>query len=506
MKIFTTEEIREIDKYTIEVDGVSALDLIERVGEGVVAEVTARWLPSKPVVIFAGPGNNGADALSAGRILYEKGFRPKIFLFNIGGDRLSKDCRVCRDRVASLPGIDFVEVTSTFSLPDLLNTHLVIDGLFGSGLRDQLTGGFTSLVQYINESRATVISIDVPSGMFGDWNKDSIHRNVIHADLTLVIQFPRPAFFLRENAELVGDWKILDIGLSQKAMATIVPTYYMIESHDVKRKLKRRHPFASKNDLGTAAIIAGSYGMMGAAVFANKAAIRGGIGKVTAIAPRCGFNILQTAVPEAMFQADKNEIVISNIALKQEYSAVALGPGLGTHEMTISAVDDFLASRNRPVIIDADGLNCIAKRPTILNNLPVMSIITPHAGEFDRLFGQHSTDYERLKKAIEVSRQYNIFIILKGHYTAIIRPDGKIYFNSSGTPAMATAGAGDCLTGLIASFLAQGYLPEIAAILGVFIHGRAGEIAEERQGLYSVTASDICDCIGPAINSIIDSE
>ncbi|MDE7155018.1 MAG: NAD(P)H-hydrate epimerase, partial [Muribaculaceae bacterium] len=350
--------------YTIEVDGVSAIDLIEKVGEGVVAEVTSRWLPSKPVVIFAGPGNNGADALSAGRILFEKGFRPQIFLFNIGGDRLSKECRVCRDRIASLPGIDFTEVTNTFSLPDLMNSHLVIDGLFGSGLRDQLTGGFTSLVQYINESRATVISIDVPSGMFGDWNKDSIHRNVIHADITLAIQFPRPAFFLRENAELVGDWKILDIGLSQKAIATIMPTYYMIESHDVKRKLKRRHRFVSKNDLGSAAIIAGSYGMMGAAIFANKAAIRGGVGKVTAVSPRCGFNILQTAVPEAMFQADKHEIVISNIVLKNDFSAVAIGPGLGTHELTITAIDDFLASRNRPVIIDADDLNCIDNRPT----------------------------------------------------------------------------------------------------------------------------------------------
>lgn len=506
MKIFTTEEIREIDKYTIEVEGISSLDLIEKVGEGIVAEVTSRWLPTKPVTIFAGPGNNGADALAAARLLFERGFKPQIFLFNIGGDRLSPECQACRDRLVSLPGIDFNEIINNFSLPDLMKTHLVIDGLFGSGLRDHLTGGFTSLVQYINESRATVISIDVPSGMFGDWNKDSIHRNVIHADITLAIQFPRPAFFLRENAELVGEWKILDIGLSQKASATIMPTYYMIESNDVKRKLKRRHRFVTKADLGSVAIIAGSYGMMGASVLATRAAVRGGVGKVTAIAPRCGFNILQSTVPEAMFQADKNEVILTNITLRNDYSAIAIGPGLGTHELTVSAVDDFLASMKRPLIVDADALNCIAKRPAMLNNLPVMSIITPHAGEFDRLFGQHSTDYERITKAIEVSHQYNIFIILKSHYTAIIRPDGKIYFNSSGTPAMATAGAGDCLTGLVASLLAQGYLPEIAAIMGVFIHGRAGEIAEKRQGLYSVTAGDICDCIGPAINSIMESD
>ncbi|MDE6074234.1 MAG: NAD(P)H-hydrate dehydratase, partial [Muribaculaceae bacterium] len=229
-------------------------------------------------------------------------------------------------------------------------------------------------------------------------------------------------------------------------------------------------------------------------------------GKVTAISPRCGFNILQSTVPDALFLADKNEVILTNISLRYDYSAIAIGPGIGTHEHTVSAVDDFLASMKRPLIVDADALNCIAKRPAMLNNLPVMSIITPHAGEFDRLFGHHSTDYERLTKAIEVSQQYNIFIILKSHYTAIIRPDGKIYFNSSGTPAMATAGSGDCLTGLIASLLAQGYLPEIAAIMGVFIHGRAGEIAEQRQSLYSVSAMDICDCIGPAINSIMESD
>ncbi len=499
MKIFTTEEIREIDRYTIEVEGVPSLELIERVAEGVVAEITERWLPSKPMAIFAGPGNNGADALAAARLLINKGFNPKIFLFNIGGDKLSKDCAASRDRLLELPEIDFTEIVTNFSLPDLQKSHLVVDGLFGSGLREPLSGGFMALVRYINESKATVISIDVPSGLFGDWNSNSINRNIIHADLTLAIQFPHIAFFIKDNFELVGEWKILDIGLSAKAIASTFPSFYLVEDEDVRRKLKRRNPFCSKADFGSAAIVSGSYGMMGAAVIAAKAAVRAGVGKLTVVSPRCGFNIIQTSVPDALFDYDKNDFVTSRINLKHEYNAIAIGPGLGTHEMTVAALEDFLVATKRPVVLDADALNCISMRPGMLNSIPVLSIITPHAGEFDRLFGVQPSAEARLKKAIEMANAYNIFIILKGHFTAIIRPDGKVYFNSSGTPAMATAGSGDCLTGILTAFLAQGYLPEIASLMAVFIHGRAGELAEEENGIYGVTATYIAANVGKAI-------
>ncbi len=504
MKIFTNEEIREIDRYTIDVEGVPSIELIERVAEGVVDEIASRWMPSKPVAVFAGPGNNGADALAVARLLIERGFAPSVYLFNIGGDRLSEDCIESRNRLMQLPDVDMHEIISNFSLPDLQRSHLVIDGLFGSGLREPLSGGFVSLVRYINESHATVVSIDVPSGMFGDWNGNSINRNIIHADLTFAIQFPRISFFLSDNEKLLGEWKILDIGLSRKAIAGTMPSFYLVEDDDVRRKLRPRSSFCSKADFGSAAIVAGSYGMMGAALLAVKSALRAGVGKVTAYSPRCGFNILQTSAPEALFTSDKNDIIITRINLSHDYNAIALGPGLGTHEATIEALDDFLASTKRPVILDADALNCIARRPSMLNNIPVLSIITPHAGEFDRMFGSHVDAESRLKKAVEVAHQYNIFIILKGRFTAIVRPDGRIYFNSSGTPAMATAGSGDVLTGIITSFLAQGYLPEIASIMGVFIHGRAGELAEEEHGLYGVTAGDIAANVGRAIKSIIE--
>ncbi len=501
MKIFTNDEIRAIDRYTIEHEGISSLELIERVAESVTCEIISRWRSNKRIAIFAGPGNNGADALAVGRMLIEQGYRPEIFLFNIGGNRLSADCAASRNKLLTLGNIDFTEVTGNFSLPDLSSNHVVIDGLFGSGLRDQLTGGFMSLVRYINESHATVVSIDVPSGMFSDWNPQSINRNIIHADLTLAIQFPRLAFFIGDNAELVGEWKVLDIELSAEEIRNTPSQYYLVEKADIKRVMRRRNQFSSKADYGSMVLIAGSYGMMGAAVLATKGALRAGAGKVTVHSARCGFNILQSSVPEAMFEADKHDIVITDMQLRHDYNAVAIGPGIGTNEITINALENFLKSANEPVILDADALNCIAQRPTLLNHVPVLSIITPHAGEFDRIFGTQPNSEARLKKAIEMARYYNILIILKGHYTAIVRPDGKIYFNSSGNPAMATPGSGDVLTGIIASIMAQGYKPEISALIGVFIHGQAGDIAVMEHGQYGVTAGDIAGNVGKSIMS-----
>lgn len=502
MKIFTTQQIREIDAATIEKEGITSLQLIERVAENVTCEIISRWRPNKRIAIFAGPGNNGADALAVARMLIEQGYKPEIFLFNIGGNRLSTDCIVCRDRLLAINGVDFTEVTQTLPQPHLDKDYLVIDGLFGSGLKEPLSGGFMCLVRLINESDATVVSIDVPSGLFGDWNPKLINRNVIHADLTLAVQFPKLSFFMADNADLVGEWKLIDIELSPSEIRRTVAPFYLVEKADVRRILHRRPEFSSKADFGSLLICAGSYGMMGASILATKGALRAGVGKVTVHSPRCGYEIMQTAVPEAMFQPDQQSIVISGIQLHHDYNAVAIGPGIGTAEPTIDALEAFLKTRENPVLLDADALNCIAQRQSILHHLPVLSVITPHAGEFDRLFGAQPSAEARLCKAIEMARFYNIIIVLKGHYTAVVRPDGKIYFNSSGTPALATAGSGDVLTGVIGAFMAQGYMPQIAALVGVYVHGLAGEIAAEAEGEYGVTAGDIAANIGRAIKSI----
>lgn len=506
MRIFNSENISAIYRRFMKDDGISSLELIERVAQGVAAEIIARWNPNRPVIIFAGPGNNGADALAVARIIYSQGYRPSVYLLNIGGNRLSNDCRICRDKLrADAPGIDFTEVTGNFSLPKMNSSTLVVDGLFGSGLNGQLTGGYMLLVRAINDCGAKVVSIDVPSGMSGDLCADNINRNTIQADLTLAVQFPRPAFFMKENEELIGEWKILDIDLNQEILRTTPTGFHLVEEGEVKALLRPRKKFSSKADYGSALLIAGSYGMMGAAVLAAKGALRSGVGKLTVHAPQCGYEILQSTVPEAMFEADidRNKLVTGNMKSQKEFSAIGIGCGIGTHEITENALEQFLQSRTHPVVLDADALNCIARRPSLLNNIPALSVLTPHAGEFDRLFGDHATDEARLLKAIEVAQARHILILLKGRYTTLVRCDRRVYFNPTGCPAMATPGSGDVLTGVITSLMAQGYKPEVSALIGAYVHGLAGEIAQEAQGEYGVTAGDIAANIGIAIKNIL---
>ncbi|MCM1028425.1 MAG: NAD(P)H-hydrate dehydratase [Pseudoflavonifractor sp.] len=498
MKIFTNDDIKAIDRLTIE-RGVSATDLIERVAEGVTDEIVARYPASRPTAIFAGPGNNGADALAVAARLAGQGFFPDIYLFNIGGDKLSEECRFYRDIVKSIPGIRLMEVTGAFTLPEVDRSFLIIDGLFGSGLREGLTGGFKTLVQFINDSGAAVVSIDVPSGMFSDWNRGAINRNIIHAQLTIAIQFPRLAFLMKENQELVGEWKTIDIGLDPDAIRHTRANFQLVDQGGIRKLIKHRRQFCSKADFGHALLVAGSYGMMGAAIFAAKGAIRSGVGKLSVHSASWGYEVLQSTVPEALFSADHNDNAITAIPMGHHYNAIAVGPGIGTSEPTIAALEHLLKSATEPLVLDADALNCIAQRRQLLDLVPDHSVITPHAGEFDRIFGSQPSDEERLLRAIKAAEDYNIIILLKGRYSALVRPDGQVYFNSSGTPALATAGSGDVLTGIILSLMAQGYKPDIAALTGAYIHGLAGHIAAERHGIYGTTASDIADCVGRAI-------
>lgn len=502
MKIFTTENIRNIDRVTIEDEGVSSMELIHRVAEGVVNEILSRWSPSKPTMVFAGAGNNGADALIVAKLLIQAGFNPHVVLINVQGNSLSRDCRECRDELLRMGNVAMTEIVHTSHIPTLTPDHLVIDGLFGTGLRNPLDGGYKAMARYINESGATVVSIDVPSGMFGDWNSRILARDVVHADLTVAVQFPRLAFFLSDNASLVGRWTTVDIGLSRRAIEQTATKYFLIEKEDVRRVLKPRPDFCSKADFGHALLFAGCYGMMGAAVLASRGALRAGVGKLTVHSPRCGFSVLQTAVPEALFLPDANDNVISNMSPRVNYTAIGVGPGIGTNDATRGAVETLIKTIERPMVIDADALNIIARNPALIDHIAPGSILTPHAGEFDRIFGSQASAETRLLRALEVSHKYKLIIVLKGRYSATVRPDGKVFFNSTGSAAMATAGSGDVLTGIITSLLAQGYKSEIAATAGVYIHGLAGDIAARSEGDYGTSAGDIAAAVGKAIREI----
>ena len=506
MKIFASNVIREIDNATCEAQNISSIDLMERAANAVSCEIISRFLPSQRIVVVAGPGNNGGDALATARMLIEQGYKKvEVFLFNVIG-KLTHDCDEERKKLTAMEGIDFTEVTRDFSPPYLSENDVVVDGLFGSGLRQPLQGGFVMLARYINESKAYIISIDVPSGLFCEWNENVAYRDVIHANLTLTFQFPRLAFFFSENEPVIGEWKLLDIDLDEAKMRELPADYKLVEAASVRPLLQPRRNFTGKRDYGSVLLMAGSIGMMGAAVMAARASLKSGAGLVTVHSAKIGMPILQTAVPEAMFEPDRNDNFITDMTVHHDHQAVAIGPGIGSNTRTIDALEALLKNCKAPMVLDADALNCIAKRPTLLEILPAQTILTPHIGEFDRIFGGHPNSEERLKKAIDMAKYYNIIIVLKGHYTATIRPTGMVYFNSTGNPGMATAGSGDVLTGVIAAFLAQGFRPELAATVGAYVHGLAGDMAVAQLGEYGIVASDIAAYCGRAIRAIINRE
>ncbi|MDE5887738.1 MAG: NAD(P)H-hydrate dehydratase [Muribaculaceae bacterium] len=503
MRIFASNLIPEIDSATCEAQKIDSIELMERAATALSVEIMTRFLPSQRIVVIAGPGNNGGDALALARMLFEQGYKKvEVFLFNVI-NKLSHDCDEERKKLIAMDGIDFTEVKHDFQPPYLGKNDVVIDGLFGSGLRQPLQGGFVMLARLINDSGAYVISIDIPSGLFGEWNNNVHQRDMIHANLTLSFQTPRLSFFFAENADIIGEWQLLDIDLDEKKMKELPSDFMLVEARSIRPLLKPRKKFTNKRDFGSVLLIAGSTGMMGAAVMSARAVLRSGGGLVTVHSARGGLQIVQTAVPEAMFEPDRQEHYIKDMTIHHTHQAVAVGPGIGTNEGTIDALEALLKNCTAPLILDADALNCIARRPQLLSMIPPHTILTPHIGEFDRLFGEHHSSEERLKKAIDMAKYYNIIIVLKGHYTATVRPTGRVYFNSTGNPGMATAGSGDVLTGVISAFLAQGYRPEHAALVGVFVHGLAGDLALADKGEYGIMATDIADNCGKAIRSII---
>lgn len=506
MNIYSPKQLQDIDNATCHAQGINSLELMERAASAVSVELMSRFMPGQRFVVVAGPGNNGGDALAVARQLIEQGYRKvEVFLFNVT-EKLSHDCDEMRKKLITMEGVDFTEITKEFSPPYLSPGDVVVDGLFGVGLKHPLSGGFQSLASLINDSGAFVVSIDIPSGLFSDWNQGANHRAMVHADLTLTFQFPKLAFMFEDNAAVIGEWKVLDIDLDQAKIKETPTDFKLVEAYMVRSHLRKRDPFTGKRDYGSVLLMAGSKGMMGAAVMAARASLRSGAGLVTVHSAASGYPIVQTAAPEAMFEPDRNEQVISDMNPHHAHQVVAVGPGIGTHNATVDALEHLLKNSTSPLLLDADALNCLAKRPALLSLLPPYTVITPHAGEFDRLFGEQPNCEQRLRKAMEMAKYYNIIIVLKGHYTACVRPGGKVFFNSTGNPGMATAGSGDVLTGVIAAFMAQGLRPEIAASVGVFIHGLAGDMAADAFGEYGMVASDIADYVGRAIRKVSRGE
>lgn len=490
MKIFPTASIKQLDAYTIENEPIASIDLMERAAEALTKAISERWRADTPMTVFAGPGNNGGDALAVSRLLAKKGYRPEVYLFNTKGS-LSPDCEANKERLAGLSGVDFHEITSQFVPPTLTADHVVIDGLFGSGLNKALSGGFAAVVRYINASSATVISIDVPSGLMGEDNTYNVQSCIVRANLTLSLQLPKLSFLFAENEPFVGEWQLLDIGLSEDAIEETETDYHLLENEDMPYLLKPRGKFAHKGNFGRALLVAGSQGMAGASVLAARACLRSGVGLLTVHVPFCNNSIVQTAVPEAMTELDISDTCFASPSDTDDYQAVAVGPGLGRAAETETALLELIDNCQVPMVLDADALNLLGEKRSYLSRLPKGSILTPHPKELERLVGKCQNSYERLMRARELAKNAGVHIILKGAYSAIITPFGQCYFNNTGNPGMATGGCGDVLTGVVLALLAQGYETETAACLSTYVHGLAGDIACKKQGAIGMTAGDV---------------
>ena len=490
MKIFTSAQIHELDKFTIENEPIKSIDLMERSAKAITQAITEVWGSQTPVIIFAGPGNNGGDALAVGRLLCDKGYEVTVYLFNIYG-KLSDDCATNKKRLAEKRSKALIEVTQEFEPPHLEVGTLVVDGLFGSGLNKPLAGGFSSLVKYINASPAQVVSIDMPSGLMTEDNTYNVRANIIRADLTLTLQQPKLSFLFPENQQFIGRLKVLDIRLSKEGIEKIDANYTLIEENDIRPRLLHRDPFAHKGKMGNALIIAGSYGMGGASVLATKACLRAGAGKVTTHTPKRNSLLLQISAPEAIIQFDREETIFSEAVDTEDFNAVGIGPGLGTSEQTAIAIIAQLRRTQCPIVADADAINILANHRAWVQQLPKDIIMTPHPKEFDRLEGPSTDSYERLMKARDLAQRLQAYILLKGHHTSLCLPDGHIMFNSTGNAGMATAGSGDVLTGIITGLLARGYKHSDACVVGMYLHGLAGDIAAKELGVESVIAGDL---------------
>ena len=504
MKIFTNAQIHELDQYTIEHEPISSVDLMERAAKAITRTISEQWSNSTPVVVFAGPGNNGGDALAVARMLAESNYNVSAYLFNISS-HLSADCATNRQRLRDSKQVKtFIEVTQEFEPPQLEADTLVVDGLFGSGLNKPLAGGFASLVKYINASPSQVVSIDLPSGLMSEDNTYNVWSNIIRADLTLTLQQPKLAFFFPENQAYIGRLRVLDIRLSEEGTKKIDAQYNIIEENEIRPLLMDRDCFAHKGNMGNALLIAGSYGMGGAAVLATKACLRSGAGKVTVHSPKRNNMILQISVPEAIVHLDPEETIFSETIDTEEYQALGIGPGLGQSETTAIALIAQLRRTQCPAVVDADALNMLANHRAWLMQLPKGLILTPHPKEFDRLEGHSADSYERLTKARELAERLQGYVILKGHHSALCCPDGHVTFNSTGNAGMATAGSGDVLTGIITALLARGYQQREACIIGMYLHGLAGDIAARKLGMESLMASDIIQYLPQAFLKIKD--
>lgn len=504
MKILSAQQMYEADKATESREGISPLDLMERASQQVFQWIDEQLKGAQvPIHVFCGIGNNGGDGMVLTRMLMDKGYQVKSYIVNYSENR-SKCFLINYGRLKDNYKVWPKKITGIEDFPDIQPNDMVVDAIFGIGLNKPLKGWLKELVQHINRSGGFVISVDVPSGLFIDGPTPDL-KAVVKATVTLTFQAPKFVFYLPQTAEFSGHIEILDIGLDRQYLEAVEAQAQLVLKNNVRALYKPRKKFAHKGTFGHALLIGGSYGKMGAVTLAVKACLRAGVGKVTAFIPQCGYNIIQTSVPEAMVLTDNDSDKITQFPVTNDFDSVGLGIGLGTDKATSAAFETFLKTHPKPLVIDADALNLLATDKKLLKVLPKNSILTPHPGELERLIGTWKNDFEKLEKTKALSKSIDGIIIIKGAHTITVYHN-QLYVNTTGNPGMATAGSGDVLTGLLTALLAQSYTSFESALLGVYLHGLAGDLATQDRGMDALIAGDVIDYLGDGFLELLSKE
>lgn len=495
MYILSPQQTQKADIATIKNKGITSVDLMET-----AAKSCFQWLHNKlqgeniQIHVFCGIGNNGGDGLVIARHLHKHNYRVNCYIVNFS-DKQTEEFLVNYHRLTEI-GLKPIDINNENDFPEIDVNDIVVDAIFGNGLSRNPEGFTKKLIQYLNDKKVFTLAIDIPSGLFADKSVTD-KAAVLKASHTLTFQTPKMAFLLPENKDFVNTWEVIDIGLDQNYMESLHPKTHYITKTDIIPLYKTRNKWDHKGTYGHSLIIGGSYGKMGAVVLASKAALKIGSGLVSAYIPKCGYSILQISVPEVIVEVDTDS-VLTYFNFKTNPTVIGIGPGMGTAEKTAQGFENFIKENKLPLVIDADGINLLSKNQLLLNYLPKKTILTPHPKELERLIGTWENDYEKLKKVTEFSKKHAVIVVIKGAHTVVIQDD-RMYFNSTGNPALATAGSGDVLTGIITGLIAQGYEPINAAIFGVYLHGKTADIAFPKTGYETFTATTIFDYLADAI-------
>ncbi|WP_034058742.1 bifunctional ADP-dependent NAD(P)H-hydrate dehydratase/NAD(P)H-hydrate epimerase [Lacinutrix jangbogonensis] len=498
MKIFSKEQIYEGDKLTQEKQKISSTELMERAGIQIFNWIHTRMQGAQvPIHVFCGIGNNGGDGLVVARHLITHGYNVNTYVVNYSAKR-SKDFLINYDRVknVSKQWPTLLSCEDDFSSIVIDEKDIIVDAVFGIGLNRPVHAWVKGLFNYFRITKAFTLSIDLPSGLYTDKGVDDSEA-VVNAAYTLSFQTPKLVFFLPETAKYSVQWEVLDIGIDPEYLINTATEADLIGKNEVLPIYKPREKYSHKGTFGHSLIVGGSYGKIGAVTLASRSVLAVGAGKITAYIPKCGYIPLQTAFPEAMVITDTDEEKITKIDFDIEPTVIGVGVGLGTDAKTVSALEKFLKTNRKPLLIDADGLNILSKKKALLNLLPELTILTPHPKELERLVGKWKNDFDKLKKTKAFAKKYNVIVVIKGANTITVFDD-KLYVNATGNPGLATAGTGDVLTGMITGLVSQGYEPLQATLFGVYLHGKSADILIEQLGYQSIIASNVIDGISLA--------